>query len=54
MSASPKTVAAGSPTTLAVEILACHNISELPVTDAASRPVGIVDITDLLGILPRK
>ena len=54
MTASPKTVSAGSKTTLAVEILACHNISELPVVDRRGRPVGVIDITDVISLLPRK
>ncbi|MGI9519008.1 MAG: CBS domain-containing protein [Pirellulaceae bacterium] len=53
MSAKPKTVLSGSPTTLAVEILACQHISELPVVDSRGRPQGIIDITDVLSLLPR-
>ena len=36
----------------AVEVLKRHKISELPVVDEAGRPVGLVDVTDLLGVLP--
>lgn len=53
MTGLPKTVASGSQTTVAVEILARNNISELPVVDSQNRPVGIVDITDVLSLLPR-
>jgi arabinose-5-phosphate isomerase len=34
----------------AVEVLRTHKISELPVVDAAGRPVGLIDITDLIGL----
>ncbi len=54
MTGLPKTIAAGSQTTVAVEILACHNISELPVVDSQGCPLGIIDITDVLSLLPRK
>jgi len=53
MTRRPKTVECGSRTTVAVEILACHNISELPVVDNAGRPLGIIDITDVISLLPR-
>jgi arabinose-5-phosphate isomerase len=36
----------------AVEILRRHKISELPVVDTEGRPVGMLDITDLIGLLP--
>jgi arabinose-5-phosphate isomerase len=36
----------------AVEIMRGHKISELPVVDDADRPVGLLDITDLLDLLP--
>jgi arabinose-5-phosphate isomerase len=52
MTERPITVRAGSLTQVAVEILACHNISELPVVDADHRPVGLVDITDVVAFLP--
>jgi arabinose-5-phosphate isomerase len=54
MSARPKTVASGTQTMVAVEILACHNISELPVVDSRGCPLGIIDITDVISLLPRK
>jgi arabinose-5-phosphate isomerase len=37
----------------AVEIMASRKISELPVVDAADRPVGLIDITDILGLEPQ-
>ena len=36
----------------AVELLARKNISEIPVVDESGRPVGLVDITDVIGLLP--
>ena len=51
MTADPLTVSAGARVLEAVEILRRHKISELPVVDADGRPVGLIDITDLLGIV---
>jgi arabinose-5-phosphate isomerase len=36
----------------AIDILRSRKISELPVVDAAGRPVGMLDITDLIGLEP--
>ncbi len=54
MTSQPRTVPSGSRTTLAVEILACHTISELPVVDSQGRPIGLIDITDVISLLPRQ
>jgi arabinose-5-phosphate isomerase len=35
-----------------VELLSDRKISELPVVDCEGRPVGLVDITDVIGVLP--
>ncbi len=35
-----------------VDLLATRRVSELPVIDAARRPVGLIDITDVLPLLP--
>ena len=32
-----------------MEVLRRHKISELPVVDADGRPVGLLDVTDLIG-----
>lgn len=53
MTASPKTVHAGSLASEAVTILAGRKLSELPVIDEQGRPVGLIDITDVVGLLPR-
>ena len=52
MTRKPFTVTSGSRTAVAVEILACRNLSELPVVDAKARPIGLIDITDVVGLLP--
>ncbi|MFM7539993.1 MAG: SIS domain-containing protein [Planctomycetota bacterium] len=50
MTASPATVPAGTRVEEALELMRRKKISELPVIDADGRPVGILDITDLLGL----
>ena len=48
MTVRPKTI---TPERLAVEalrILQQHQIDELPVVDAQRRPIGLVDVQDLL------
>jgi arabinose-5-phosphate isomerase len=52
MTASPKTVPPGTRVAEAVEILSRHKISELPVIDDDGRPVGLLDVTDLIGFVP--
>jgi arabinose-5-phosphate isomerase len=42
-------VAIGTRTEVAIEILAERKISELPVVDREGRPVGMLDVTDLVG-----
>ncbi len=54
MTARPVTVALGTRMTEAVAVMAQRKISELPVIDAAGRPVGMIDITDVVGILPEE
>jgi arabinose-5-phosphate isomerase len=48
MTRSPATIAAGSPLPAAIELLAGRKFSELPVVDDARRPVGLIDVTDVL------
>jgi arabinose-5-phosphate isomerase len=36
----------------AIDVLRARKISELPVVDAEGRPVGMIDITDLIGLEP--
>jgi len=54
MSARPQSVEIGSMTDDAVAIMAERKISELPVTDASGIPVGMVDITDIVGMIPEE
>jgi arabinose-5-phosphate isomerase len=50
MTKAPITVDADQRTSVAIEILADRNISELPVVDSQGRPVGLVDITDIVNL----
>jgi arabinose-5-phosphate isomerase len=50
MTANPITVSLGVRVGEAVELLRRHHISELPVVDGDGKPVGLIDITDLIGI----
>lgn len=52
MTPCPLTVAQGTRVADAIEILSRRKISELPVIDGAGRPVGLIDITDLIGLMP--
>ena len=36
----------------AMEIFRTRKISELPVVDESEKPIGLLDITDLIGLLP--
>lgn len=53
MTADPLTVRLGSMMVDAVKIMAERKISELPVVDAVGRPVGLIDITDVVGLMPK-
>lgn len=44
----------GAMLTDAIAIMAERKISELPVVDGAGRPQGLLDITDVVGLLPRQ
>ena len=50
MTANPKRIHLGELASTALAILNKHRIDELPVVDAAEKPVGIIDVQDLLGI----
>jgi arabinose-5-phosphate isomerase len=52
MTANPLTVTVGTRVLDAIEVLRRHKISELPVVEASGRPVGLLDITDMLSLLP--
>jgi len=52
MTRGPATVTAGTLLAAACEILSSRKISELPVIDDNSRPIGLIDITDVVGLAP--
>ena len=52
MTRSPVFVQVDTPMVEAVELLARRKISELPVVDPQGRPVGMIDITDVVGLFP--
>lgn len=49
MTRNPKSVASGVKVAEAIEMLSAHNISELPVIGRGGKPLGIIDITDVVG-----
>jgi arabinose-5-phosphate isomerase len=53
MTANPITVPMGTRMLDAVTIFRDRKISELPVVDAAGQPVGLLDITDVIGLMPQ-
>lgn len=50
MTRSPATTHAGEQLSAACDLLSRRKISELPVVDQAGRPLGLIDITDVVGI----
>lgn len=54
MTPRPITIAPEAPLADAISLLSKHRISELPVIDGEGRPVGLVDITDLIGLMPEE
>jgi arabinose-5-phosphate isomerase len=54
MTKKPLRVETGSMMLDAVAIMAGRKISELPVVDADGRPVGLIDITDVVALLPKE
>ncbi|MDX1948636.1 MAG: KpsF/GutQ family sugar-phosphate isomerase [Pirellulaceae bacterium] len=52
MTRSPAAVPVGTRLATACEVLAQRKISELPVVDGDSRPVGLIDVTDIVGARP--
>lgn len=53
MTRSPARTRSGTRMQSAVEMLVQLKISELPVVDSESRPIGLLDVTDVVGMLPR-
>jgi arabinose-5-phosphate isomerase len=52
MTNSPTYVAEGTMISAAIELLVQHKISELPVVNHDRHPIGLIDITDIVGLLP--
>ncbi len=52
MTRDPHAIRAGATLADAVDVMKAHKISELPVIDRVGRLVGLVDVTDLIGLLP--
>ena len=54
MTRSPRTTWPEAPLTDAIDILSQYRISELPVIDGDGHPVGLLDITDVIGLMPEQ
>jgi arabinose-5-phosphate isomerase len=54
MAKSPTTVLSGDRMSVAIEILSERKFSELPVVDKHGRPLGMIDVTDVVGMLPEQ
>ncbi len=52
MTANPVQVAVGSRLTEAVESMRARKLSEIPVVDRGGRLVGLIDLTDVIGLVP--
>ncbi len=54
MTGNPRFVTAGTRLSDAVQIMVEAKLSELPVVDGEHRPLGLIDVTDLIEIFPRE
>lgn len=54
MTRSPRTIWPDAPLSDAIDLLSQYRISELPVIDGEGRPVGLLDITDVIGLMPEQ
>ena len=52
MTRTPVVIAPTARVGEALDLLRARKFSELPVVDGAGRPVGMIDITDLIGLAP--
>lgn len=50
MTRDPMTVCVGTRVGAALDMMRARKISELPVVDGSARPVGLLDVTDLIGM----
>lgn len=53
MTPRPLTIDLDSTLDDAVALLTRHKVSELPVVDENHRPIGLIDITDVIAVMPR-
>ncbi|MEM6330201.1 MAG: SIS domain-containing protein, partial [Planctomycetota bacterium] len=53
MAAEPTTIPSGARMSQAVALLAGRKFSELPVVDADGKPIGLIDVTDIVGWEPQ-
>ncbi len=54
MTRNPLHVVRGTMMSEAIELMARRKISELPVVDEHHRPLGLIDVTDVVGLLPKE
>ena len=54
MTGHPLTIGPDCNLQQAVDSLSSRKLSELPVVDTGGRPIGLIDITDLIGLFPRE
>lgn len=54
MTHNPRTIGADASLLEATELLSQYRISELPVIDNLAQPLGIIDITDVIGLMPER
>ena len=52
MTQSPCTIVSGALLSEAVAVMAEYKISELPCVDSGGRPLGMIDITDVVDLMP--
>jgi arabinose-5-phosphate isomerase len=52
MTADPYAIRVGATLAEAVDLMKAHRISELPVVDRGEHLVGLIDVTDLIGLVP--
>ena len=52
MTRQPITVRSDTRVSVAIQTLASRNLSELPVVNSQGKPVGLIDITDVVNLLP--
>ncbi len=52
MTRRPRTLPPHATLDEAVAVLSTHHLSEMPIVDGEGRPLGLVDITDVIGLVP--